>query len=200
MIFDFENITIGGEQIIKLSTIDGNVIWEKKQQPEQITDTIVDYADGRREIYKIVGELTSDNINVENAVSVVIGIDVTSIGWSVFLGNNSITSITIGDNVTDIGMETFERCRNLKEVIIGVSVKHIEYANFNECWNLETVTLPNAIEYIGTGAFFGCKRLTSIIYNGTIENWNAISKSDMYWKDGVPETCVVHCTDGDIPI
>ena len=49
------------------------------------------------------------------------------------------------------------------------------------------------IEYY---AFSYCIRLKNIIYTGTMEQWNAISKgTDWNYNTG---SCVIYCTDGDI--
>jgi hypothetical protein len=40
--------------------------------------------------------------------------------------------------------------------------------------------------------FFGCSSLTSINFNGTKAQWEAIRKQEV-WIDAT-----VHCTDGDI--
>jgi len=52
---------------------------------------------------------------------------------------------------------------------------------------------------IGSGAFDSCIGLKSIKFNGTKEQWNAISKGNG-WKDDVPSTCKVICTDGTVGI
>lgn len=87
-----------------------------------------------------------------------------------------ITNVEIGKSVTSIGLSAFKGCRSLTSVTIG-----------------------NSVTSIDGQAFYNCTSLTSVTYNGTIEQWNAITKG-IYWKDGVPTTCIVHCTDGDIAI
>ena len=52
---------------------------------------------------------------------------------------------------------------------------------------------------IGRWAFAGCESLTSISFNGTIAQWNAIEKKDSSWKSGVPAKEVV-CSDGKVAI
>lgn len=63
----------------------------------------------------------------------------------------------------------------------------------------ETVVF-NDVSYrvttIGEWAFCDCKSLTSIIFQGTIEQWNEIDFGDG-WNDEVPAK-FVHCTDGDV--
>ena len=52
------------------------------------------------------------------------------------------------------------------------------------------VTIPNSVTSIGREAFYGCTLLISINFDGTVEQWNAIS-----WKT-VKYT--IYCTDGEI--
>ena len=65
--------------------------------------------------------------------------------------------------------------------------------------SLTSIIIPNSVTSIGNGAFLYCGGLTYISYNGTIAQWNAITKVGPVWHEGVPAT-VVHCTDGDAPI
>ena len=59
-----------------------------------------------------------------------------------------------------------------------------------------SVTLPAGLVGIKTGAFTSCFALTDFIFGGTVDEWNAVSKSHG-WNYGWTEY-VVHCTDGDI--
>ena len=64
--------------------------------------------------------------------------------------------------------------------------------------SLTSITIGESVTSIGGYAFAGCETLTSITYEGTQEQWNAISKGDD-WNINVPAT-VVNCTDGDVEI
>lgn len=70
-----------------------------------------------------------------------------------------------------------------------------DYAFFN-CTHLTTVTIPKSVTNICFSAFNGCTSLTSIIYEGTIEDWNAITKGISWDSDTGSYT--VYCTDGQI--
>lgn len=98
---------------------------------------------------------------------------VMHICYGVFAGLDGITTVTIPDSVTFIDDEAFKYCENLT-----------------------TVNLGNGVEHIGVHAFADCSNLTSIIYNGTIEQWNAINKDSGWdWHTGA---YTVYCTDGTI--
>ena len=121
---------------------------------------------------------------------------VTSIGDRVFWGCSGLTSITIPDSVTSIGDSAFWGCSGLTSITIPDSVKSIGDSAFDICIRLTSVTIGSGVTSIGNSAFWGCSRLTSIEYNGTISQWNAISKGSDWNK--AADKCTIHCTDGDI--
>ena len=84
---------------------------------------------------------------------------------------------------------------NCAKLIIPNSVTNIKAMTFCQ-WNLTAVKIPNSVTSIENYAFGSCFLLTSITYNGTKAQWNAIEKDDG-WDDGMSKY-VVHCTDGDI--
>ena len=130
--------------------------------------------------------------------SVTIGNSVTSIGLSAFSGCSGLTSVTIGNSVTYIGEWAFKGCTGLTSITIPDGVTSIGNHAFKSCTGLTSVTIGNSVTSIGIEAFRDCSTLTSIAFNGTIAQWNAISKAS-YWKSGVPATEVV-CKDGPVSI
>lgn len=62
------------------------------------------------------------------------------------------------------------------------------------CDQLFSVTLPRGVTHIAEGAFAACENLTSIVYLGTVEEWNAVSK-DAFWDEDTGDYTVV-CLDG----
>jgi len=52
------------------------------------------------------------------------------------------------------------------------------------------------VSSIGKHAFLYCTSLTSITYNGTMAQWDAVAKHDSW--DANTGDYTVHCTDGDI--
>ena len=116
---------------------------------------------------------------------------------TLILGCN--TSVIPNDgSVTSIGNYAFSGCTGLTSITIPDSVTSIGDSAFKGSTGLTSVTIGNGVTSIRSDAFFECTGLTSITFNGTIAQWNAISKGT-FWKASVPATEVV-CTDGKVSI
>jgi hypothetical protein len=63
---------------------------------------------------------------------------------------------------------------------------------------LASITIPNGVTEIGIQGFYGCGSLTSITFEGTIEEWNAITKGTD-WNYKVPTTHI-QCSDGQVEL
>ncbi len=82
-----------------------------------------------------------------------------SSGW---LYGSKFSSLVIGDNVTEIGYCTFYGCSNFTSVTIPASITSIGGLAFCNCSSLKSVTIPDSVTLIGVNAFYGCSSLTSI--------------------------------------
>ena len=114
-------------------------------------------------------------------------------------GNELLRSVVFADNIKYIGANAFDGCSGLTSITIPDSVTSIGSGAFADCSALTSITIPNNVTKINRWVFIRCTNLTSVTYNGTIEQWEAITKGTD-WKKNVPSTCIVHCIDGDIPI
>lgn len=122
---------------------------------------------------------------------------VSSIGDGAFDTCYGLKSVTIGSSVTYLGWGAFKNCYGLRSITIPGSVTSINPEEFQYCDSLTSIDIPNSVTEIGKYAFNGCTKLKNIMYKGTIAEWKDISK--WYgWKEEVPESCTIHCTDGDI--
>ena len=147
--------------------------------------------------------------------SVTIGDSVTSIGDYAFAYCYRLTSIEIPDSVTSIGDYAFQYCDSLTSVTCpAFAISYIPKSKlqtvvlnsgtligedaFYGCASLTSIEMPDSVTSIGNAAFRDCNNMTSITFNGTVEEWNAISKGG-YWKYNVPATKVV-CTDGEVAL
>ena len=130
-----------------------------------------------------------------NLTDVTIPDSVTVLNDYAFSGCVKLNNVIIPDSISDL-TAVFMNCTGLTNVTIPDSVTNL-YVAFNECTNLRSITIPDSVVEL-SGAFMGCTNLFSITYEGTIEQWNAISKNTFYdWDSGMPHY-TVHCTDGDI--
>ncbi len=113
-----------------------------------------------------------------------------------FWGCTSITDVIISGNLASVHDHAFRECANLKSVTIGGCVTEIGFEAFENCRNLTTVTIGNGVTEIGQAVFSGCNNLTIITFEGTVEEWNSITKDGLW--DIRSGDYTVYCTDGEI--
>ena len=130
--------------------------------------------------------------------SITIPDGVTSIGAAAFFECIGLTSITIPDGVTGISGDAFCGCSGLTSITIPASVTSIGDNAIRECTGLKSVAIPDSVTSIGECAVWGCTVLTSITFEGTVEQWNAITKGEA-WNSRVPATEVI-CSDGTVTL
>ena len=128
--------------------------------------------------------------------SVIIPNSVTSIGNYAFAYCANLTSITIPDSVTGIGEGAFRGCSGLTSITIPDSVTYIGDYAFDSCSGLTSVTIGNNVTRIGDYAFDSCSALTRIDFQGTMKEWQKITKGKS-WKRSTGEF-IVYCKDGTI--
>jgi hypothetical protein len=77
-------------------------------------------------------------------------------------------------------------------------VTSIEHRAFHDCDSLVEVVIPAGVTLIDTQAFTNNGSLTSIIFKGTMEAWNNITKGSD-WNTRVP-AIYVQCSDGQVAL
>lgn len=82
----------------------------------------------------------------------------TDVIWSQDTVSDEVTSVNIPNGVTSIGRRAF-----------------------SHYLRLTSVNIPNSVTSIGMSAFYDCIKLRNIYYEGTEEQWNAITK-DTNWN------------------
>lgn len=78
-------------------------------------------------------------------------------------------------------------------LVIPNGTTEIIRSTFYSCSSITTVTIPASVEFIGTASFARCPNLTDVYYEGTVQEWQSISKGPnwMYEPRGT-----LHFTDG----
>jgi hypothetical protein len=156
--------------------------------------------------------------NCANLVSIHIPDSITEIGGICFSGCTSLTNVTGGNSVTSVGDSAFSDCPCVTKhssglhtvntwavdceygattvtVPDGITVIADEAFKYNS--EITSLTLPASIIAIGNEAFYSTK-FTSITFEGTVEQWESISRHE-YWKARSEITRVV-CTNGSISV
>lgn len=138
----------------------------------------------------------------ENMTSVSLPSTLTEIGYRSFAqGNNEfsvwgLTTLTIPPSVTVIGGNAFRQTA-ITELIVPSSVSTIEDYAFSRCTQLKTVRIESRVigsymfancsaldsltisancKSIGENVLGYCEKLTTITYEGSLEQWAAITK------------------------
>jgi hypothetical protein len=125
-------------------------------------------------------------------------------GFEYFPLNRALASYSFAkDNILGVPVdvipyEAFMHFENLEKVKIPNSVTIIDSFAFHSCNRLSIVELPEGVTLLGVEAFARCSSLTSIIFKGTVAQWNAITK-DTNWNYDVPATHV-QCSDGQVAL
>ena len=125
-----------------------------------------------------VGELESyDGNETELEIPAVIGdMEITTIGWGAFAGNENITSVVIPEGVVVIDGTAFEDCVNLETVVLPESLMGIGGYAFRNCPKLQNVVLPDAVVFVGGHAFDGAGS-GSFIGSGAVYDYGCFEDS-----------------------
>ena len=155
--------------------------------------------------------------------SITIPDSVTTIGSEAFYGCG-LTSATVPGSVTTVGSGAFQNCKNLRSAVLEKGVKSISNNMFRDCVSLTSVTIPEGVTSIGGGvnysygafenctsltsitipasvtsiggyAFDSCSNLTSVKFNGTQAQWQAITLGT--GNDPLTQN-TIQCADGSI--
>lgn len=128
--------------------------------------------------------------------SVTIPNTVTSIGNSAFIFCNGLKKITIPGSVTSLEAKAFNGCERIEEIVIPDGITEIHFWTFRSCNKLKSVTIPNSVATISYNAFEYCSALETITFNGTMAEWESITKGSD-WNANTP-AYTIYCTDGEI--
>ncbi len=85
----------------------------------------------------------------------------------------------------------------IRNIIIPEGIESIDYWAFYKS-DINTITLPSTLKCIYSGAFDVCYSLSTIIFNGTVEQWNSIYLVEG-WNEDIAAT-QVQCINGTVEI
>ena len=105
---------------------------------------------------------------------VVLPNSVTEIGYKSFSNMEFLSQLTLSSGLTTIPEAAFYGNHCLTSVVIPEGVQTIGPAAFAGCTTLTEVTLPASLTKIDVYGF-GTESLTDVFYNGTQEQWDAIT-------------------------
>ena len=167
-----------------------------------------------------IGESAFETCN--SLTSVVIPEGVTAIEAYTFWRCENLESITLPDSVTRIVDNAFNDTAYYNNyranwingalyignhVIVAKSTlsygyritdgtKSIADSAFAFCYGITNITIPNSVTHIGAKALNNCRGITTIVFRGTMSEWEAIQK-DEDWNANTGDY-IIECTDGEI--
>ena len=147
-----------------------------------------------------IGEFAFSSAN--SITSIIVGANVETIGKSAFNHCDSATSITFkGNKVKTIQSSTFNHCGSLTKIVIPEGVTEIDSQAFDYCSSLSDVTLPSTLTDLKAASIFSHNEvLTTIKFNGTVAQWNAIQKASNWISSTCPNVTTIVCSDGNVSL
>ena len=115
---------------------------------------------------------------------------------NLYVNGELLTDAVIPNSVTSIGSYVFSNCDCLTSIKISSGVTSIGHDTFQGCSSLTSITIPDSVTSIGSSAFYDCSNLKSITFEGTVAQWNAISKGSSW--DSRTGKYNIYCIDGEI--
>ncbi len=113
--------------------------------------------------------------------------------------STDITELELHPDTQKIAESAFSQCKNLTKIAIPKGVTRLGENLFVECESLTEVILPSSLNTIVTRIFYRCIQLKQINFEGTTEQWKAMSDRQQGWAMSSPIT-QVQCTDGVIQL
>lgn len=85
--------------------------------------------------------------------------------------------------VIGFGTKAFDKCSTLKSVLIPPTVTSLPPKLFNSCENLKSVYIPTSVKKAGINVVFDCPAFTTVMFEGTSAQWEAIDVGSSPWTD-----------------
>ena len=136
--------------------------------------------------------------SIDNLTSIVLPNSLKTIGARAFYTCSHLQSISILNSVTSIGDAVFASCQGLTSMIVPTGVSEIPTSFLYACSNITYVKLPKNITSIGAFAFYSCKNLQTLTFEGTLAQWELITKNQHWNYTG--NISKVICSNGSVTI
>lgn len=184
--------------------VTGLYFTESAYGPEDnLTDSIVIPAEYKGLPVTAIQQLRSANVDADparNPCKIVKTVEIRGnnlreLKDGAFAGFEVLNSVSLPEGLEAIGEDAFTETA-LESLVLPEGVKTLGDGAFYECANLSEAVLPLSLQSIGASCFGFCEKLSSIVYNGTTEQWGEIELG-MLWKSRVPAEDV-RCTNGAV--
>ena len=121
------------------------------------------------------------------------------LGSYAFQNCDSLKYLNVPKSIEKFGNGVYSQCASIEYAIIPEGVESITAREFELCGGLKKISLPSTLKRISGYAVLGvCESIEEIVFAGTVEQWNAIEKSDS-WYIATP-ACKVICTNGEVEL
>ena len=123
------------------------------------------------------------------------------LGSWIFYECTALVSFTFPEGVTETGSYMFYKCSSLEHVVLPQTLKVLRQS-FAVCENLKEISIPASVTHIRSSAFLSVKHIEVLHFEGTMAQWNKISKPTSYgskWYSG-SNIKIVRCSDGEISL
>lgn len=152
--------------------------------------------------YEFEKEKICKHITVENekcvACGAIVKVSEDGLTW-VFDPNNGKLTVSGQGAMKDYIAEQapwYEYRSKIVTVIIKNGVTCVGNQSFYNFNNLECIILPKSVTRVGTCSFYNCRVLTTLVYCGSEEEWNKVTKGSAWDYPKSPEIQFHNYVDG----
>ena len=145
----------------------------------------------------VTGKAPACNLIAE-IVSISFADTVLTLDALLFENSDTLQQVELPKELVNIADKLFVGCSVLKQVSISDGLVSIGNYAFSGCSSLSSITLPKTLISIGTNAFYWCVNLKTVNFEGTVEQWNMVTKGSN-WYSGSSLSEVV-CSNGTVKI
>ena len=117
-------------------------------------------------------------------------LSITEVPNMTFENCSALTSVIIPEGVKSIGMGAFSNTTSLRNLKLPSTLEKLGFTVFMMS-GIRTLTIPVSVTRLDNMAFLMARNLDAIYYEGTKEQWDAISKG----MNAVPSDIIIHTID-----